>query len=192
MTMQTLQLNLGLVAPGQYAPGWYWDANTGQFVYFDGPTQRFYVLQGGMFVPLAQNWNPAPKQVTLAPGNQLKVEVTFNYIGPAVTGVTAHYSINKNQLIGSEAMSKDQTFNIPANLTATPIVVTNSWTFTIPVDVETNWTDIYVRIWGPLTSPNIGGTASAGGYEYGYSNALIIIAQVPTITGFAIKDFTKV
>ncbi len=183
MTMKTLELNLGALTLGQYAPGWYWDANMGQFVYFDGPTQKFYALQGGVFVPLA-SWHPAPKQVTLAPGDKLMVTLTFKYIGPAVTGVTARYSINKSALIGGEMVVGTRTFNIPANLTATPVDVTDSYTFTIPVSVETNWIDIYVQI--------SGGTPSIPYQEYGYSSALIIVAQTPTITLFAIKDFAKV
>ena len=184
MTMKTLELNFGLVAPVQRAPGWYWDANTQQAVYYDANTQKFYTLQSGMFVPLAQNWHAAPKQVTLAPGEKLQVTLGFQYIGPAVTGVNAHYSINRSAFIGGEMVSKDQAFNIPANLTANPVEVTNSYTFTIPANVETNWIDIYVVV--------SGGTPSIPGQEYGYSNALIIVAQAPTITGFAIKDFAKV
>jgi len=185
MAMKTLELSLGLVAPVQYAPGWYWDANAGQMVYFDGPTQRFYTLQNGVFVPLAQNWHTAPKQVTVAPGDKLQVTLDFQYIGPAVTGVNAHYSINYNALIGGEAMSQNVAFNIPANLTSTPVDVTNSYTFTIPANAQSNWTDIYVVI--------SGGTPTAiASQEYGYSNAIVLIALAPTITGFTIKDFAKV
>jgi len=183
MTLKTLELSLGVLVSPAYAPGWYWDSNTQQAVYFDASTRKFYTLQSGIFVPLA-NWNPAPKQVTLAPGDKLHVTLGFQYIGPAVTGVNAHYSINKSALFGGEVVTGDTSFNIPANLTANPVGVTNSFTFTIPVAVETNWIDIYVKL--------SGGTPAINAQEFGYSNALVIVAASPSITGFAIKDFAKV
>ncbi len=183
MTLKALELSLGVLATPALAPGWYWDTKTGQTVYFDANTRKFYTLESGIFVPLA-NWNPAPKQVTLAPGDKLQVTLGFQYIGPAVTGVAAHYSINKSALIGGEMLTGDNTFNIPANLTSNSVTVTNSYTFTIPVAVETNWIDIYVKL--------SGGTPGIAAQEFGYSNALIIVAASPSITGFTIKDFAKV
>jgi hypothetical protein len=189
MAVKGIKLNFGpqqvVVSAPAYTQGWYWDPNTGQLVYYDATTRAFYAMSaGGVLTPMAQNWHSAPYTVTLAPGDKLQMTLTFQYTGPAVSGVNAHYSINKSAIVGGEAMSKDQAFNIPANLTTTPVEVTNSYTFTIPTTVEANWTDIYVVI--------SGGTPAITGQEYGFSNALVIISNAPSISGFAIKSFAKV
>jgi len=197
MELKTLALDLGVVKvldgkadPPAYAPGWYVDTRTGQSVYFDGNTQRFYALQNGIFVPLA-TWYGAPKQVTVAPGDKLQVTLGFKYTGPAVSAVLSRFSIGTYGTFGlTEDLVGTPSFSIAANLTSTPQDRSASYTFTIPSTVKDDWTDIYVKIWGG--TPNIGGSEQFPAYEMGYSYALIIAGATVNITEFTIKDFAKV
>ncbi len=80
MELKTLALNLGLVGVLQErivspAPGWYLDPLTGQRIFYDPNTQNFYTLAGGVYIPLGY-MNPAPKQVSLGPGEKLKITIS--------------------------------------------------------------------------------------------------------------------
>jgi hypothetical protein len=82
------------------------------------------------------------------------------------------------------------TFNIPQVTTAPSVPnVSDSYTFTIPTGIGTNWDDIYVKIFGG--SPSIAGEATTP-YLFGYENALVIAGVEPSITEFKIADFAKV
>jgi hypothetical protein len=87
-------------------------------------------------------------------------------------------------------MTQLTTFNIPQVVSppSSPNV-TNSYTFTIPTNIGTNWDDIYVKIFGG--TPSIGSEALTN-YLFGYDGALIIVGTQPTITEFKISDFVKV
>ena len=56
--------------PGQEHPGagWYIEPVTGQHVYYDSFDRKFYTMGGGVYIPLGY-MNPAPKQVSVAPGD---------------------------------------------------------------------------------------------------------------------------
>lgn len=195
MKTQELTLPLGTIRPQQsdapaLAAGWYWDINRGIAVYYDPNSQRFYTLQSGILVPLA-NWNTPPKQVSLAPGDKLQMTLAFQYIGPAVTGVLTRFSIGVKGAFGyTEYLAGTPSFNIPANLTGTPTEVTCSNTFNIPSNVGSDWDDVHVKIWGG--TPNLGGSEQLPAYEFGFENALLIVSAQPSITEFKIKDFVKV
>ena len=189
LQMKALQVNLGIPAPLALAPGWYWDAYTGQTVYSDG--QQFYALQNGLFVPLQVSyWNAYTlTPVTIIAGvNGLKVTISFNYIGPAVTGVTCRYSVftGGNGLLPTEQVGEVETFNIPANLTATAVAVTNSHTFSVAdlTPAGSNWTDIYVYL--------SGGSPSIISQAFGYYGALKVVAEIPTISSFTIQNIAAV
>jgi len=66
----------------------------------------------------------------------------------------------------------------------TPTEVTDSYTFTIPTSVDTNWDDIYCKIYG--------GSPGVPQNLFGYENALVIVGTSPNITDFKIADFIKV
>lgn len=177
-----------------YSAGWYIDPNTGALLYYDPAQGKFFTPQGGVYYPLyaSGQWPPiaAPKTIAIAPGDHLKVTLSFKYIGPAVTGVTGYYAIGVYGGGGfGETMYGTTSFNIPANLTATPITVTNYYTFTIPTNVDTNWKDIYVKMYGG--SPSVGSSLLPN-YIFGYTGALTIVGNEPTITDFQILDFAKV
>jgi hypothetical protein len=82
------------------------------------------------------------------------------------------------------------TFSIPQVVTppSSPNV-TDSYTFTIPTSIGTNWDDIYVKIFGG--NPSVGGSATTS-FLFGYENALTIAGIEPSITEFKISDFAKV
>jgi hypothetical protein len=188
MTIKTLQVSLGSISLGQQlaASGWYTDPATGQRYYYNAVQNQWYVSVGGYFYPisaLAVNMNPAPKQVPLAPGEKLKITLSFGYTGPAVTGVASRYAIGVYGGAGfDEKVYIASTLNIPANPTTTPITVTQDGTLTLPVSgVGANWDDIYVKI-----------STSTWEYFYGYENALIMVGLQPAITDFKILDFVKV
>lgn len=189
MELKTLALDLstfrvlqdGFIAQ-EYAAGWYVDPRTGQRIFYDPNTQEFYTLAGGVYIPL-DYMNPAPKQVTLAPGDKLKITMSFMYSGPAISNLVCYYSIGVYGMWGFEQhITGQNTKNIPQY--TTPTLVTDSYTFTIPSNVGTDWNDIYCKIYG--------GTPSVPQNLFGYENALLIVGKDPVISEFKISDFVKV
>ena len=200
MTLKTLDLSLKSIRvlqdgssqteQGLLVPGWYVDPQTGQRIFYDPSSEKFYTLAGGVYIPLGY-MNPAPKQVAVAPGDRLRVTISFKYTGPAITGVTGYYCLGINGIFGfDEKLVQRTTFSIP-QVVSPPSVpnVTDSYTFTIPTGIGTNWDDIYVKIFGG--SPSIAGEATTP-YLFGYENALTIAGVEPSITEFKISDFAKV
>lgn len=194
MTTKTVELSLGpvmaMAEPPKYQTGWYRDPVTGQQYYYDALKNQWYVYAAGYLYALGY-MEPAPKKVTVAPGDKLQVILSFKYTGPAITGILTRYCVGVFGAFGfNERLSGTPTFNVPANLSATPVKVTNSYTFTIPTNVDTDWDDIYVKIWGG--TPDIGGTEQSPARIFGYENALTVVGAVINITEFKIDDFKKV
>ncbi|APH11905.1 hypothetical protein ASJ33_01420 [Dehalococcoides mccartyi] len=200
MALKTLDLNLGWFKlleddsvqqmEDPAVSGWYIDSRTGQRVFYDSTAGKFFTLAGGVYIPLGY-MNPAPKQVAVAPGDRLKITLSFKYTGPAITGITGYYSIGINGIFGfDERLTQRTSFNVP-QVTTPPSSpnVSDSYTFTIPTGIGTNWDDIYVKIFGG--SPSIGGEATTS-FLFGYENALTIAGVDPSITEFKISDFAKV
>jgi len=191
--IQGLALFLGSVVadPPDYTTGWYHDPVTGQPYYYDAENKKWYIYAAGYLYALGY-MTAAPKQVTLSPGDSLKITLSFQYIGPAVTGVSSRYCIGVYGALGfTEKVVLTPTFNIPANLTGTPVTVTNYATLALPASgVGSDWDDIYVKIWGG--TPAIGGSEASPNYIFGYENALLLVTLAPTITEFQIADFVKV
>jgi hypothetical protein len=187
METKILELNLGGLRPLQassqeYTPGWYVDPETGQPVYYDGVTRTFYTLSGGVYLPLGY-MNPAPKQVSLGPGERLKVSISYKYSGPAVSGAIERFCVGvygsfgfTEQIVGTNTRSLSQS--------TTPLTYTGEYTFTIPTSVGTDWNDIYCKI--------SGGSPGVNESIFGYENALVITGKDPTISEFKITDFVKV
>ena len=185
--MKTLELNLGVIKPQQaesssYIRGWYLDPQTGQSVYFDPDTQNFYTMQGGIYLPQGY-MNTTPKQVPVTIGDKLKITISYQYSGPAITGALERFCIGVYGTFGfNETLVGEITRNLPASSTLQPY--TDSYTFTIPNNVGSDWDDIYCKIYGG--SPGVPQTI------FVYENALIIAGLTPTVTGFTISDFVKV
>jgi hypothetical protein len=179
-------------SPSENPPvsGWYLDPATGQRLFYDSGEGKFYTMAGGVYIPLGY-MNPSPKQVALAPGDRLQITLSFKYTGPAITGVTGYYCIGVYGTFGfNETMVGQTSFSIP-QVTTPPSSpnVNNSYTFTIPTSIGTDWDDIYVKIFGG--TPSLGSSALTS-YLFGYENALIIVGTNPSISEFKISDFVKV
>jgi hypothetical protein len=192
MELKTLDLDLGefvvlqenTIRPLQepMVAGWYVDPSTGQKIFYDPSTHNFYTQAGGVYIPLGY-MNPAPKQVTLAPGEKLKITMSFKYSGPAISSAVCYYSIGVYGLFGfDEKMVGQNSKSIPQYVT--PTQVTDSYTFTLPTNVGNDWDDIYCKIYGG--SPGVPQTL------FGYEQALLIVGKDPTISEFTIADFAKV
>lgn len=187
MELKTLALNLGSVGALQngfvsLAAGWYIDPRTGVRVFYDPNTENFYTMSGGVYIPLGY-MNPAPKQVPVGPGDKLKITISYNYSGPAVSGALERYCVGVYGAFGfNETLVGENTRNLPAS--TTPLSYTGSYTFTIPAGVGSDWDDIYCKIYGG--SPGVPLTL------FGYENALLISGQQPSISNFTIVDFAKV
>jgi len=188
MELKTLALDLGVIRVLQagedqpYQAGWYVDPITGQRVYYNPETQNFYTMAGGVYIPLGY-MNPSPKQVAVAPGEKLRITMSFKYSGPAISGAVCYYSIGVYGALGfDEKITGQNSKSIPQY--TTPTLVTDSYTFTIPTSVGTNWDDIYCKIYS--------GSPSVPQSLFGYENALLIVGKDPTISEFTIADFVKV
>jgi hypothetical protein len=189
MGTKTLALDLGVLQvahqnggdPPEYQAGWYVDQQTGMRVFYDPNTLTFYTMTGAVYIPLGY-MNPAPKQVTLGIGDKLKITISYNYSGPAVTGAVERFCIGVYGAFGfDEKVYGTKTKDLPAS--TTPVSYTDDYTLTIPSNVGADWDDIYCKI--------SGGSPSVPENLFGYENALIIAGLQPTITGFKILDFVK-
>jgi len=185
--MKTLELKLGGIRALQadtqeYVSGWYVDPNTGVPVYYDGVSRNFYTLSGGVYIPLAY-MNTSPKQVSIGPGEKLKVSVSYKYSGPAISGAVERFCIGIYGAWGfNELLVGTNTRSLPQSIT--PLTYIGEYTFTIPTSVGTDWDDIYCKI--------SGGSPSVNESLFGYENALVITGKDPTISEFKVTDFVKV
>ncbi len=191
--IKTLKLDLGIVRAMQVpslSSGWYVNPVTGQRYYYNAAERQWYVYAAGLLYAMSY-MNPAPKQVSVAPGDQLKVIISFGYMGPAISSVLSRWCIGVFGAAGfTEQVVATPTFNVPANSSSTPITVTQQNIFTIPAGVGTDWTSIYVKMWGG--SPDIGGSEQLPAFIYGYQDALVITGAIINISNFVIADFVKV
>ena len=88
MSLKTLELGLKMIRvlqdgtdPPEEAllvPGWYVDPQTGQRIFYDPDSQKFYTMAGGVYIPLGY-MNPAPKQVSIGPGEKLKITISYKF-----------------------------------------------------------------------------------------------------------------
>ncbi len=188
--IKTLELKLATLKVGVLqqkadpAAGWYVNPITGQRYYYDG--QHLYALQNGIFVLAFTNRQTAPKVVTLAPGDKLKITLGFNYSGPAVSGAQAYFGWGYFGIVGNWAPTQEiwVPFDIPANPSSTPAAVQQSYTFTIPTGVSSGPADILVQV--------NSGSPDVGQNDFAYNLALSLVGVSPVITNFTISDFVKV
>ncbi|GAI70877.1 unnamed protein product [marine sediment metagenome] len=101
-TLDPPQVGVPVVAPGQVlATGYYTEQTSGQLYYYDATVDQWYYYAAGYLYPLAIPWEASPSDmVDLVAGDTLRLNVTFKYIGPAVTR-TFHAAIGTNSKSGS-------------------------------------------------------------------------------------------
>ncbi len=187
--VKTLQLNLGTVQALQspaYQAGWYRDQSTGAYYYYDG--HRWFVYAQGILTPMTITPLPAPKTIQVAPGDQVKISISYNYSGPAQTSIGEYSSIGYRDGLGYHPKIENAPGGYARNLPASssPVVYTYEHTLTIPPAVQTNWTTIECKVFGG--SPGVPET----GVDLFNPDPLQIVGLVASITDFKIVDFVKV
>ena len=185
MVTKTLDLSLGTIVgdPPAYETGWYRDAVTGEYYYYDATEKKWYVYAAGYLYPLAIGEEAAPKTVTLKAGDSLKISISYKYTGPAITGVEEYFSIGYKDILGYHPkVVGTNTRNLPTCATATAFTAEKN--LVIPADVRLDWTDIECKVWH--------GTPDVPETGLRYIDALEIVGVVPDITEFTIVDYVKV
>ena len=180
MALKTLQVTLGVLSPQQYQTGWYRDPVTGQYYYYDGAANRWYIYAAGILQPLAVPKQPAPKVVSIAAGDTLRIEYSYKYAGPAVT-VTERASIGYTTLgVYDEVVYK--TRNRSLSQSSTPKAYSDYFDLVMPTPAQTKWNDIEAKVSRTATD------------ELGvnYQDALNVVAVGPQFSEFSIVDYKKV
>lgn len=189
MKVKTLKLSLGKIKPLQALPpsmpsGWYIEAATGQELYWDAATQKFYTPVNGLLVPLGFTTWPGTV-LSVAPGESVAFVVTFGYTGPALTGVTLVCqigSISADLIFNELASNSLANITLAQNLGSTPTQYSKTVSVALPsTGVNADWTAIKAQMTG-------GSPDDIGGNEVTYQNALNIVGLNATITGFNITN----
>ena len=181
MTLRTLQLSLGSLTLSQYQSGWYRDTVTGQYYYYDAAAKQWYVYAAGYLYPLEIASQPAPKTLSIAPGDTLRLEYSYKYSGPAIS-VTEYASVGvygEVTHIYDEKVNKSKSRSLPES--TTPTTYTGSIDIVLPTNALTDWDDIECKVYD-------------GSKELGlrYISALNVVAVVPEFSEFSIVDYVKV
>lgn len=183
MLPQITDLQFSVLGIEDPLPGWYYDSYTGIWYYYDDIGREWYVQQLGIFFPLTIDKLPAPKQVTVGPGDTVRISIAYKYSGPAITGVKERFVIGYEILgILTEKIIKENTRNL--SQATTPTLYTAQAELLIPTDVGSNWTVIECKVHNG--SPSVPETGIR------YTGALIIVGKDPTVTEFSIVDFVKI
>jgi len=141
MTTKALQVSLGSI--GVYATGYY--QIEGQWYYYDAITGRWYTYSAGYLYPLSIHEMAAPQVVVIAPGDRLRITISYIYTGPASIGVEEYFSIGSKVLQYSPKVVGKNSRNLP--VTTAPTEFTGSKILTIPNDVDEGWTYVECKVW---------------------------------------------
>jgi len=143
MTTKALQITLGSI--GVYATGYY--QVDGQWYYYDATIGQWYTYSAGYLYPLAiTEMYPTKPVVHVAPGDQLKITISYIYSGPASIGVEEYFSIGSKPLLQyAPHVVKKHYRNLP--VTTAPTEYTWTETLTIPNDIEDDWTYLECKVW---------------------------------------------
>jgi len=179
-----------VVAPGQVlASGYYTDPTTGQQYYYNAALDQWYYVAAGLLYPLAITWKPSPSaKIDLIVGNVLRFNLTFKYIGPAVTR-SFYAAIGANSMSGSfnewSGYTVTKSIAIPAK--TTPTLITGNY-IDIPIAASHAGEDgaAYCKMLDGLTlTEGVNCTPL-------YYNVCHIILAAGEITEFGIASFVKV
>ena len=175
--MEDLSLTINLNFPSGLKAGYYKDPATSTSFYYDGT--NWYMLENGQKIMLPLGIESTGYQYsalayenppTVYPGNTVAVHVTYNYIGPVVTGLKQYIALGSSMLsvftdkiansdppegqdpplsITGITNNNDGTNNYIRNLPRCNIATLHGfiWTFTIPSNVESNWNAIFVKLY---------------------------------------------
>ncbi len=186
--IKTLNLDLGSVRALQtpYQAGWYRDQTTGAYYYYDG--HRWFIYAQGILTPMTITPLPAPKTIEVAPGDSVKISISYSYSGPAQTGIGQYVSIGYRDILGYHPKIENNPGGIARDLPASssPVTYTADYTLVIPAGVQANWTCIECKVW--QGTPGIPET----GVDLYNPDPLKIVGLVASITNFTVVDFVKV
>jgi len=180
MTTKALQVSLGSI--GVYATGYY--QVDGQWLYYDATIGQWYTYAAGVLYPLTiYEMYPTKPVMAIAPGDKLKITLSYTYTGPVSVGVEEYFSIGaKVAAMYWPKIVRTHSRNLP--VTSEPTEFTWAETLTIPTDVKDDWTYIECKVW--RGSPDVPETGIR------LRDALSIVAITPDITNFSIDDYIKV
>lgn len=121
------KIGVPVVEPGVVlASGYYTEEITNQLYYYDAESdQWYYVSAAGLLYPLAITWTPSPTpKIDLVAGDTLRFNLTFKYMGPAVTR-KFYAAIGTSETSGSfdewSGFNATKNISIPAKITPTLI-----------------------------------------------------------------------
>lgn len=125
------QVGVPVVEPGVVlASGYYTEQTSGQLYYYDAvDDQWYYVSAAGLLYALAISWTPSPSaKLDLVAGDTLRFNLTFKYMGPAVTR-TFYAAVGNNSKSGSFGEWTD--FNVEKDISIpehdTPTLITGKY-----------------------------------------------------------------
>lgn len=194
MPIQDKKMSITVIRPLQTAtpttvsPGYY--LLNGVRYYFNGT--QWYRCDGLMLVPLAVGFSPlsiidggawtgTPPAVMT--GDKFRVTMTYKYQGPAVTNARRYVAWGSWGLRFDAKLEVVTNTDIPASPTS-PTTYTFTADFTVPSNVNADWTAVYFKI--------DSGTPSVPEMGISYSNAVQILLPQPTITDVNFTSISKV
>ena len=129
-------IGVPVITPGQVvATGYYTNPTTGQQYYYNANLDQWYYVAAGLLYPLAISWKPSPSsKIDLVAGDKLRFNLTFKYMGPAVTR-NFYAAIGNNKTSGTfsewSGYTATKSISIPAK--TTPTLITGQYIdLTIP------------------------------------------------------------
>ena len=179
------------------ASGYYTDPNTGIKYYYNAGYDQWYVVSGLSLIPLAISWQPSPSaKVDLLPGDTLRINLIFTYIGPAQTR-EFYAAIGDNKTSGSfgewfGGFHSVKSIAIPLRSTLS-VITGNYINITIPIDPPFGYVwpsggydgAVYVKMVNGITL-----TEGVNCTPY-YYNVVRVVTQAGEITNFALASFVK-
>lgn len=189
------QMGVPVVEPGVVlASGYYTEQTTGQLYYYDAVNDQWYYYAAGLFYPLAITWTPSPTaKIDLVGGDTLRFNLTFKYMGPAVTR-SFYAAVGNNKTSGSfeEWSGYNATKNISIPAKTTPTLITGQY---IDIVIPTG-----EPLWGHAGEDGAAYCKIMDGFTLVegqnctpyYYNVCHIVEAAGEFTEFAITKFEKV
>lgn len=135
-------IGVPVVAPGVVlASGYYTEQTSGQVYYYDAVNDQWYYYAAGYIYPLAISWSPSPSaKIDLGAGDKLRLNLTFRYMGAAVTR-SFYAAVGNNKTSGSfsewSGYNVTKSISIPAK--STPTLITGNYIDIIVPSGEPLW-----------------------------------------------------
>lgn len=182
-TVQLTQSSLG------YSTGWYRDPNTEQYYYYDATVKQWYTYAAGYLYPLHVPKEAAPKVVTVAPGDTLRFEYSYKYMGPAITSTKVEERVSVgtiHEVLGVQVYDEKayRSKSRALSESAVPKEYLGSQDLAVPAIAEASWDTIEAKV----TASGVDGDEELG---MCYVGAINLVGVVPEVTDFAIESWGK-